>query len=71
MVAPVIMKMFLGSPAKGPQEQQDPGLNSPLKGKGSWKRWLIPGLGQGRNKSGLEHLLPESKEVLRELQGCV
>ena len=35
------------------------------------KRYLIPGLGQGRNKPDVEPLVPGGKNVLPELTGCV
>ena len=37
--------------------------NSPLMGtKALWKKWLIPGKGQGKYKNSPGYLVPESKE---------
>lgn len=45
------------------------GLSIPFstnRSQGSGEKWLIAGLGQGRYKMSLDHLVPKSKETFRE-----
>lgn len=41
----------------------------PLKGTRTLEKWLAPGLGQGKYKRSLKHLVPGTQELLKEQGG--
>lgn len=43
---------------------------SPAKGTGFLGEWLIPGLGLGKNKIILEHIVPEEKKCSGKEETC-
>lgn len=73
---------FLAQPLKGPRSKDTPAAMStpspqilvsntifPLKGaRTSQRKWLILGLEQSKDKTSLEHLMPQSKELLSKKQ---
>lgn len=62
MCVDMYIRSFLTSPLKRPTSNNIPEPNI----QGFLEKWLIPPLQERKYKS-LEHLLPESKKVLKEL----